>query len=965
MRRTGVCRISCAVMVVSLASSCGDDAGSASGVCDCPAGQVCAQSGICYEHPDCVKCTSTEVCVGGICYDASDPCARCDSGQVCVNGRCYEASDPCARCGEHQVCVEGVCTEPDKACDPQCGELETCVAGECVPCPVVCQGACCDGLCDAADGQCAPVCADGTAMCHGECCEGLSCDEELGCVSLCASTQTPCKNTLYMTLGCCDPGMVCEDMMCREDCRGGVRCDGVCCAVGEVCEEGQCLMACDAVSHQRCGDSLEYCCDNATEICLYQSCRVRGESCHKSGECAFDEFCEESTGTCVSNDAIPTTCEVRPAFGAFEPLLQWHWPDSLPGGKSQFSPNYNQVMMTPVVINMTDDNGDGVVDENDIPDVLFSTFTGGSYNSPGVIRAISGDDGRELAATEAVYHSSDDFGAADIDRDGVPELIAATATEIHALSIVPDEASPTGYAWHVKYRLSHGGSSVLRLFASFADLESDGVVDIVTASGVLNVVDGALVWKDGCHVGLDRPTLADLDGDGVMEIVTTKILDNHCKTLDAVSHSGFVAVADLMPDSENASEKGELVPELVRVVSGALEGHFEFYKIYKKDGVWSTARAWQAPIPINYERTKSVRGVDCALPANVSNGVCNSGGGAPVIADFNGDGIPDVGVAARWYYIVYSNDGTPDGGRVLWAHSQTQDYSSAVTGSSVFDFEGDGVAEVVYGDELRLRVYSGPGSTKDEDGDGYNDPNIIFDVPNSSGTLWEYPVIVDVDNDGSTEIVVSSNNYAFKPVTGVRAFEDPGGQWVRTRRIWNQHHYHVTNIQEDGSVPWHEEVNWLHPKLNNYRQNVQPGGLFNAPNLVAKGLVVEKTRCTSEGSRVRLVAEIGNEGSLGIKRGLGVNFYVENVNGTGKTGFIGQASVDRIIAPGNRVTVGFDWDQTVVLDGETVRVKSPARIYYVLDEPTEDKQFGEFVECIETDNTWNSQPYEVCPEIVN
>ena len=40
----------------------------------------------------------------------------------------------------------------------------------------------------------------------------------------------------------------------------------------------------------------------------------------------------------------------------------------------------------------------------------------------------------------------------------------------------------------------------------------------------------------------------------------------------------------------------------------------------------------------------------------------------------------------------------------LWI-KQTQDCSSAATGSSVFDFEGDGKAEVVYGDETTLHVY--------------------------------------------------------------------------------------------------------------------------------------------------------------------------------------------------------------------------------------------------------------------
>lgn len=185
------------------------------------------------------------------------------------------------------------------------------------------------------------------------------------------------------------------------------------------------------------------------------------------------------------------------------------------------------------------------------------------------------------------------------------------------------------------------------------------------------------------------------------------------------------------------------------------------------------------------------------------------------------------------------------------------------------------------------------GKNIDEDEDGYPDPEVIYDIKNSSGTAYEYPVVVDVDNDGSTEIVVSSNNYSIHTVTGVRAFEDPEGHWVRTRRIWNQHSYHVTNINEDGSVPVKETPNWSNPKLNNYRQNVQPDGLFNAPNLVAKEL-----KSIYEGAcpPIKLEATVANEGSLTVKAGVSVSFYVKNADDAGHTGYIGHATVNQLLS---------------------------------------------------------------------
>src|SRR5205085_11574491 len=104
-----------------------------------------------------------------------------------------------------------------------------------------------------------------------------------------------------------------------------------------------------------------------------------------------------------------------------------------------------------------------------------------------------------------------------------------------------------------------------------------------------------------------------------------------------------------------------------------------------------------------------------------------------------------------------------------------QDYSSAVTGSSVFDFEGDGAAEVVYADEQTLWVYDG----------GSGAVELALDS-HSSGTLMEYPLIVDVDHDGAAEIVVASNDYAFAGSHGITAIGDARGTWAPGRPIWNQ-----------------------------------------------------------------------------------------------------------------------------------------------------------------------------------
>jgi hypothetical protein len=208
-----------------------------------------------------------------------------------------------------------------------------------------------------------------------------------------------------------------------------------------------------------------------------------------------------------------------------------------------------------------------------------------------------------------------------------------------------------------------------------------------------------------------------------------------------------------------------------------------------------------------------------------------------------------------------------------------------VTGSSVFDFQGDGVAEVVYNDECFLHVY-----------DGRTGEDVLTEPrPNSSRTSYEYPIVVDVDADGNSEFVVVANNdqavgrdncpQAYAAVygvdvadlpadiatgtNGVYSFGDPGDRWVLTRPIWNQYSYHVSNISAAGVVPAVEEDNWTVDGLNNYRQNVQGRGIFNAPNLAVS---LEATEACAQAA-VRLSAVVTNAGSRGIEAGVTLEFH--------------------------------------------------------------------------------------------
>jgi len=170
----------------------------------------------------------------------------------------------------------------------------------------------------------------------------------------------------------------------------------------------------------------------------------------------------------------------------------------------------------------------------------------------------------------------------------------------------------------------------------------------------------------------------------------------------------------------------------------------------------------------------------------------------------------------------------------------------------VFDFEGDGSAEVVYADETAFRIFRG------------SDGAILYeDTTHSSNTRLEMPIVVDVDNDGKSEVVIPEPN-TDPSRGGLEVWEDSDNNWVRTRRIWNQHAYHVTNVTEDGQIPRVPEANWTRSRLNNFRQNVQPGGLFDAPDFVVRKI----SRLGCDERQFTLAVVVGNDGSLSVPPGI-------------------------------------------------------------------------------------------------
>ncbi len=496
------------------------------------------------------------------------------------------------------------------------------------------------------------------------------------------------------------------------------------------------------------------------------------------------------------------TCAAAPVVGTFDPVVEWSWTEN-----ADF-PGYAQVMATPAV---------GDIDGDGIPDIVFTAFTGENWNGTGDLVALSGDgSGVKFDLAQAGgHHFQGAAGVAlgDLDGDGSPEI--CVPSDSAALVCLASDGS---FEWAAGTEASHYGAPAI------ADLDGDGRAEVILGRQVFDADGNVLsvgaggkgsqnAWWDGTDTALSFA--ADMDDDGVLDIVagnTVYRMDGSVLWNDG-GPDGFPAVADFDDDG---------LPEVVKVSGGTVT-------LTDTDGrsLWTV------------------------------NPNFGGYGGPPTVADFDGDGEPEIGVAGANFYTVLRRDGS-----TLW-QMPVSDVSSNMTGSSVFDFEGDGAAEVVYADEHTLWVFSGATGAVE-----------LQDTDHASATAFEYPVIADVDSDGSADIVLGSNNSYYPGWNGIHVIGDAARSWRPGRPVWNQHAYSITNVNDDLSIPRVTALNWA--SYNNFRSGDPATGFGVAePNPTLSPGDVCETDC-AEG---RLVVWIypGNTGA--VEEGPGSTVSLYGVNG--------------------------------------------------------------------------------------
>ena len=799
-------------------------------------------------------------------------------------------------------------------------------------------------------------------------CDGVNCPDDQHCQDD-GSGQGLCVNNTCAGLNCgptevCEQtpggGAICVDISCGADidCPVEQFCDGIIC-VDDACEPG----------YERCqGDLVQACAPNGSgfvarytcgSLAYFESLCVDDQQGHAWCSCEDDWDCPAwaqcEVGVCAGTGLQPT-CRLDPEpFTNVLPTSEILWGGTAADPTAQGSPFIEavQVVMTPLVANLDDDNGDGLINENDFPEIIFLSFRNSLYTTNGVLRAIHGggpNKGGDFFAVcgDTIWHAGDaldmacTYDAADLDAtaspavgdlngDGVPEIVAVGEGDQIAIY------TNTGERMSFSAGYSLGGANPA---VSLANMDNQGLAEIVIgrhlftlqqdASGMLSVLDkfegDQTYGKNG-----QGPVscVANLVGDERQEIVAGTVAYRWPLPPPGVTSQADCTGAEVDPDHV-AWCNGQLlvVWDANTANPGGVPEREGFCSVADVLGVDPVA----APGPDN-----PLDGLPEVLTIADGNLLVLDGatgvmhrqislagrrGGAPNVDDFDGDGFPELGTAFETSYILYDfqepSPACPDWPDVMidepspgsnplrsggggacasdadclageavcnttvgscvclynaWRR-RTEDDSSRVTGSSVFDFNGDGGAEVIYNDECRFRIYNGL------------DGNVLFEEPSESRTRIEYPVVADVDNDGNAEIVFGTSNESgfcsenldAEYNTGIEVWGDASDYWVSARRIWNQHSYHITNVLEGGGIPLVEPESWkpYNGRLyNTYRSN--PRNYNTAPDLSPTAMQFSSpdAACGQLSSLLDITVQIENRGDLIVGPSLVVAFEGE------------------------------------------------------------------------------------------
>ncbi|MDR1499719.1 MAG: T9SS type A sorting domain-containing protein [Tannerellaceae bacterium] len=405
----------------------------------------------------------------------------------------------------------------------------------------------------------------------------------------------------------------------------------------------------------------------------------------------------------------------------------------------------------------------------------------------------------------------------DFDGDGIPEIL--TYHQIYnaqtgAVLYTFDSTDFLNYLGRNVNAPRGGPPSKQDRWLAFPyvyDMDLDGIYDIVVGGRIYRMKKTGTTFSADIitclNIGDGYTGVADINGDGIADVVVVSRAgtSNTDDVVIKVWNPGF--------NSNGVANPYSITSRTITLVSGGANttGSNSYVYIGDIDGREQEHGGKTYRLPEIAILTRRVAVNNFPRHPNIS-GIAEVDGGIP--ASYTWPSTTMGCIFALTYDAVEGNLK----GSFIMEHKDR----SINTGFTMFDFDNDGIQEICYRDETDLRVIKPVIPFVRTTTTSSN--IIMFSKPAKSYTGFEYPVIADIDNDASAEIVVlaheDSNTTA--PWGYIFAVGPTGDKFAPALPVWNQFMYDPFKIKPDLTTPTKTEgrhaLNRLSPEFTFRRE---------------------------------------------------------------------------------------------------------------------------------------------------
>jgi hypothetical protein len=545
------------------------------------------------------------------------------------------------------------------------------------------------------------------------------------------------------------------------------------------------------------------------------------------------------------------------------------------------------------------------------------------------------------------------FGApvpyiSDLNGDGTPEVIVYNKIyngrtgilelELETLHRFNDPQTNQNsyklckqqYAYVGRLPSAHSDDDCMPVMA-INDIDGDGIMEIIAGSkiykpNIVNTIDSsnnkytvihgpesAIINHTKCYLTDGFTVVADIDGDDVSDVIVVKAHNDRTHFVIYVwdpRKTGNESLKAVLSVQQNADQGYFSVP-FVGDINGRSDGQYG----QKLPEICMTIAKLENPsdYPVsNHPMSKIPDYTDGKFRGNDNSEQTFRG---HVVAFTYDAGETDITKRLKLSWLMKHSD------------------ISHQTGIAMFDFDADGINELVYRDELSLRVISPAHKViLPEENDLFDFINLKVDHQSNpdvirfketgifSYTGFENPVIADVNGDGSADIItfaMKANGRTENSSGHLFVYEAKDESWAPARPVWNQGIYYPLQINDDLTVPRHPQStltkyysklpaqqqeriiqpfngNWIQQPIvrtNNYA----PILMTSDPSIRLEG--IKMISSTKSETKIRIT--VNNRGEASANASMPVTFYHTEID---SKNIIMTAPIRRDIFPNESAT---------------------------------------------------------------